>query len=96
VGEALARLEEAPAGPRRDLAAVAVARLACDEDGGDAATRRLAHRPADVMRGDHPVRIGPAGLYRDLELGDYQPITGRSVPDPAPWPFGLIEVPDCG
>jgi thioredoxin-like negative regulator of GroEL len=85
-----------PQSARVDQAASAIALLGCDRDAYVAAEARLASRRPELQEGSHPVREGRAGVYREPELGDYQPLTGRSVPEPPPWPLGLIEVPDCG
>lgn len=87
---------EGPSSLRADQAASALARLACDRTAFDRAEMRLAARGVDVQEGGHPVSERRSGLYRDAELGDYQPLTDRSVDVPPPWPLGLIQVPDCG
>jgi hypothetical protein len=88
--------DEEPNKPRTDEAAWAIAWLDCNRADYARAESRLELRRMDPDAGDHPVIEGRAGLYRDVELGDYQPIAGRSVPVAPPWPVGLIEVPNCG
>ncbi|MEO6578154.1 MAG: hypothetical protein ABIO99_04560, partial [Candidatus Limnocylindria bacterium] len=57
---------------------------------------RVEARRLDPAEGGHPVRVRRPGLYRLPELGDYQPVIEVVVPEVPLWPFGLIEVPDCG
>jgi Flp pilus assembly protein TadD len=95
--EALARARrEEPNDMRIDQATAAVARLGCDRDAYERANGRIALRDAMDREVGHPIREISPGVYRDPELGDYQPIAGVTVRNSLPWPLGLIEVPDCG
>lgn len=86
-----------PSSVRTQQAAALVARSACDREAFERADRLMElaedNRPAPrhEIADDRTI-----GLYREPELGDYQPIDGPRVPEGQPWPFGLIEVPDCG
>ncbi|MGI8830599.1 MAG: O-antigen ligase family protein, partial [Candidatus Limnocylindria bacterium] len=88
--------QDEPTSGRADQAAAAIAFLACDQAAyARAAVRVEARRLAPAERG-HPVRVRRPGVYRLPELGDYQPVIEVAVPEVPLWPFGLIEVPDCG
>jgi tetratricopeptide (TPR) repeat protein len=86
-----------PTATRTQQAAAVVARLTCDRDALEQADRllNLAARNQPIPR-QGIAEDRTIGLYREPELGDYQPIDGPRVPEGPPWPFGLIEVPDCG
>ncbi len=85
----------APNDPKTRMAAHAAAHLGCDR-GAAAETEqavRLVDREPRLI--PHGVVSPRPGLYGYRELGDYQPIAGRSIPELPAWPFGLIEVPEC-
>ncbi len=87
---------EGPHAPHTWEAASAVARMTCDRGEFERAeaTLDLAGRAPNPLQ--HAVVIRRPGLYREPDLGDYQPLEGPSLPDLRQWPLGLIEVPDCG
>jgi hypothetical protein len=97
---ARALLEEAELREARSVrtwqAAVAVAALTCDRAERERAEANIERLGRESIGGDHRVAERRPGVYREPDLGDYQPLSEASLPSPPEWPLGLIEVPDCG
>lgn len=87
---------EAPHDPRTYEAAEAVARATCNRGAFEEARTARNRLGGVTQERGHGIIERPAGVYFEQELGDYQPLTGFSVPIQPPWPEGLIEVRDCG
>lgn len=100
VARARALLEEAelrdPRSVRTWQAAAAVAAMTCDRDALERAEANIELLGREPIDGDHRVAERRPGVYREPDLGDYQPISEASLPELPAWPLGLIEVPDCG
>jgi O-antigen ligase/tetratricopeptide (TPR) repeat protein len=100
VAGARALLEEAELREARSVrtwqAAVAVAALTCDRAERERAEANIERLGRESIGGDHRVAERRPGVYREPDLGDYQPLSEASLPSPPEWPLGLIEVPDCG
>ena len=78
-------------------AAAALATLKCDRPAVERAETnidRLGGEAVDLA--EHRIVDGRPGIYHEPDLGDYQPLGEPSLPSIPPWPFGLIQVPDCG
>ncbi len=91
-----AAIAEDPRGIRVWQAAEAVARLDCDRGLHEMAEGKLARLEAEPVGFDHAVRQRRAGVYREPDLGDYQPLDEPTLAAMAPWPLPFIEAPDCG
>jgi len=88
-------IEANPRDPRAHQAASALARAGCDRAGYDRAEAALDRLGREIPESEHGIVERPANVYREQELGDYQPLDGASVPPTPQWPIGLVEVPDC-
>ena len=95
-----ALLEEAelrePRSVRTWQAAATVAGLTCDRAARQEAVANIDRLGRESIGADHRVAERRPGVYGEPDLGDYQPLSEASLPSPPEWPFGLIEVPDCG
>ena len=94
-----AALDDATASEPRSVrtweAASAVAALRCD-----GRTRQLAESRIDLLGreiiGESPITERRPGIYREPDLGDYQPPSADALPPLPQWPLGFIDVPRCG
>ena len=77
-------------------AASAVARLTCDVAALEEADANVELLGREEVGADHRVAERRPGLYREPDLGDYQPLRTPSLPAVPQWPLAFVEVPDCG
>jgi tetratricopeptide (TPR) repeat protein len=85
-----------PRSVRTWQAAAAVAMMSCDRAALELAEANIELLGADPIFGLHRVAERRPGVYREPDLGDYQPLSEPSLPALADWPLGLIEVSGCG
>ncbi|MDQ3688996.1 MAG: O-antigen ligase family protein, partial [Chloroflexota bacterium] len=85
-----------PYSPRTWEAASAVARLTCSEGDRERAEARIELLGRELPSIEHRIAERRPGVYREPDLGDYQPLGAATVPSVPDWPLGLIEVPACG
>lgn len=86
-----------PRSVRTWQAATALATLKCDRSSVERAETNIDQLGGEAVDlAEHRIVERRPGVYREPDLGDYQPLDDPSLPSIPRWPFGLIEVPDCG
>jgi tetratricopeptide (TPR) repeat protein len=94
---ALAEVRQRDAHARRTWeVASAVARLTCDAAAFEEADANVELLGREEVGADHRIAERRPGLYREPDLGDYQPLRTPSLPAVPQWPLAFVEVPDCG